>query len=77
MKEPIQTPVVEPVSTPSAEEVCGSVGRIDTVHLTNLVSDFSKLYGTTVNTKVAYEQKVAAEKRLIAAIRATLDRYNG
>lgn len=64
-------------SEATAEELCGSTGRVDTVHLTNLVSDFSKLYGTTVTTKVAYDGKVAAEKRLIQAIRANLDRYDG
>lgn len=72
--------VIAPVEgdvAPSAEELCGSTGRVDTVHLTNLVADFSKLYGTTVTTKVAYEGKVAAEKRLIQAIRANLDRYDG
>lgn len=62
---------------PSPEEICGSTGRIDTVHLTNLVADFSKLYGTTVATKVANDSKTAAEKRLIEAIRANLNRYEG
>ncbi|MCI8819886.1 MAG: hypothetical protein HFK02_00610 [Clostridia bacterium] len=65
-------------STPtSAEELCGSSNILDTVHLKNLVEDLSKLYGTSVNTKVAKDSKVAAEKRLIEAIRANLDRYNG
>ena len=69
------TVVTQPALT--QEEICGSVNRIDTVHLTNLVSDFSKLYGTTVATKVATDSKTAAEKRLIEAIRANLDRYEG
>lgn len=59
------------------EEVCGSTNRVDTLLLGQLVDDFSKLYGTPVYTKVAYEGKVAAEKRLIQAIKANLDRYNG
>lgn len=50
---------------------------LDTVHLKNLVDDLAKLYGTPVCTKVAKDCKVAAEKRLIEAIRANLDRYNG
>ena len=50
---------------------------LDTVHLKNLVDDLSKLYGTCVNTKVARDTKIAAEKRLIEAIRANLDRYEG
>lgn len=62
---------------PSAEEVCGSVKILDTVHLKNLVDDLSKLYSTSVCTKVARETKIAAEKRLIQAIRANLDRYEG
>ena len=41
------------------------------------VQDLAKLYGTSVNTKVAKDSKVAAERRLIEAIRANLDRYNG
>lgn len=61
----------------TAEELCGSVKILDTVHLKNLVDDLSKLYGTSVCTKVAKENKVAAEKRLIEAIRANLDRYDG
>ena len=64
-------------TTISAEEICGSTNRVDTLLLGNLVNDFTRLYGTTVNTKVAYEGKVAAEKRLIQAIKANLDRYNG
>ena len=68
----------EPVNNqPTAEEICGSTNILDTVHLKNLVEDLSKLYGTSVNTKVAKDSKVAAEKRLIEAIRANLDRYNG
>ena len=50
---------------------------LDTVHLKNLVEDLARLYGTSVNTKVAKDSKVAAERRLIEAIRANLDRYNG
>ena len=61
----------------TAEEICGSTNILDTVHLKNLVEDLSKLYGTSVSTKVARDSKIAAEKRLIEAIRANLDRYNG
>ena len=61
----------------NAEELCGSTNILDTVHLKNLVDDLSKLYGTSVCTKVAKDTKTAAEKRLIEAIRANLDRYNG
>lgn len=61
----------------TSEELCGSTNILDTVHLKNLVEDLAKLYGTPVNTKVARDAKVAAEKRLIEAIRANLDRYNG
>lgn len=61
----------------TAEELCGSTNILDTVHLKNLVEDLAKLYGTPVNTKVARDAKIAAEKRLIEAIRANLDRYNG
>lgn len=67
-------------STPTestAEELCGSVKILDTVHLKNLVDDLSKLYSTSVCTKVARDTKIAAEKRLIEAIRANLDRYDG
>ena len=73
------TPITtEPVvKEPTAEEICGSTNILDTVHLKNLVDDLSKLYGTSVCTKVAKDTKVAAEKRLIEAIRANLDRYNG
>ena len=68
----------EPVAKgPTAEELCGSTNILDTVHLKNLVEDLSKLYGTPVSTKVAKDSKIAAEKRLIEAIRANLDRYNG
>ncbi len=67
----------ETVKDPTAEELCGSTNILDTVHLKNLVDDLSKLYGTSVCTKVAKDTKVAAEKRLIEAIRANLDRYNG
>ncbi len=67
-----------PVSTTStAEELCGSINILDTVHLKNLVEDLSKLYSTSVCTKVARDSKVASEKRLIEAIRANLDRYEG
>ena len=67
-----------PETTASTEEeVCGSAKILDTVHLKNLVDDLAKLYGTSVCTKVAREKKVAAEKRLIEAIRANLDRYEG
>ena len=59
------------------EEICGSENILDIVHLKNLVDDFSKLYSTSVCTKVAKDKKVAAEKRLIEAIRANLDRYKG
>ena len=61
----------------TAEEICGSINILDTVHLKNLVEDLAKLYGTSECTKVASDSKVAAEKRLIEAIRANLDRYNG
>lgn len=67
----------ETVKDPTAEELCGSTNILDTVHLKNLVDDLSKLYGTSVCTKVAKDTKTAAEKRLIEAIRANLDRYNG
>ena len=63
--------------TTSAEELCGSENILDILHLKNLVDDLSKLYSTSVCTKVARENKVAAEKRLIEAIRANLDRYKG
>ena len=46
-------------------------------NLKNLVDDLSKLYATFVCTKVARDSKIAAEKRLIEAIRANLDRYEG
>ena len=62
---------------PTSEELCGSTNILDTVHLKNLVEDLSKLYGTSVCTKVAKDSKVAAESRLIEAIRANLDRYHG
>ncbi len=64
-------------ATPTAEDLCGSINILDTVHLKNLVDDLSKLYSTSVCTKVARDTKVAAEKRLIEAIRANLDRYEG
>ena len=72
------TTAAAPATTASTEEeICGSTNILDTVHLKNLVEDLSKLYGTFVCTKVAKEAKVAAEKRLIEAIRANLDRYEG
>lgn len=64
-------------TTPTEEERCGSMNILDTVHLKNLVDDLSKLYSTSVCTKVARDTKVASEKRLIEAIRANLDRYDG
>ena len=64
-------------AAPTEEEICGSKNILDTVHLKNLVDDLAKLYGTSVNTKVARDTKIAAEKRLIQAIRANLDRYEG
>ena len=72
------TSTATPTKTVFAEEeLCGSTNILDTVHLKNLVDDLSKLYGTFVCTKVAIDAKVAAEKRLIEAIRANLDRYEG
>ncbi len=65
------------VKQTTTEELCGSTNILDTVHLRNLVEDLAKLYGTSVCTKVAKDTKVAAEKRLIEAIRANLDRYDG
>lgn len=59
------------------EQICGSENILDIVHLKNLVDDLSKLYATSVCTKVAKDKKVEAEKRLIEAIRANLDRYKG
>ena len=59
----------------SGEELCGSENILDTVHLKNLVDDLARLYGTSVCTKVAKDKKTDAEKRLIEAIRANLDRY--
>ena len=70
-------PTTPATTTPTGEELCGSTNILDTVHLKNLVDDLSKLYGTCVNTKVARDTKIAAEKRLIEAIRANLDRYEG
>ena len=73
-----EIPTEAPVTTACTnEELCGSVNILDTVHLKNLVDDLSKLYGTSVCTKVARDTKVSAEKRLIEAIRANLDRYEG
>ncbi|MDE6441825.1 MAG: hypothetical protein K2L12_03615 [Clostridia bacterium] len=71
-------PAAEPAAKqPTAEEICGSTNILDTVHLKNLVEDLARLYGTSVSTKVAKDSKIAAEKRLIEAIRANLDRYQG
>ncbi len=64
-------------TAPTTEEICGSVNILDTTHLKNLVDDLSKLYSTSVCTKVARDTKIASEKRLIEAIRANLDRYEG
>ena len=64
-------------TTLTQEQICGSENILDIVHLKNLVEDLTKLYTTTVYTKVAKDKKVEAEKRLIEAIRANLDRYNG
>ena len=72
------TPTPAPATpAPTAEELCGSVKILDTIHLKNLVDDLSKLYSTSVCTKVAKDTKIASEKRLIEAIRANLDRYDG
>jgi len=71
-------PTAAPATTaPTGEELCGSTNILDTVHLKNLVDDLSKLYATFVCTKVERDSKIAAEKRLIEAIRANLDRYEG
>lgn len=72
-----EAPATAPATTFTEEELCGSKNILDIVHLKNLVDDLSKLYGTFVCTKVARDTKVAAEKRLIEAIRANLDRYEG
>ncbi len=71
------TPYTSETKELTAEEICGSTNILDTVHLKNLVDDLSKLYGTSVCTKVAKDSKTAAETRLIEAIRANLDRYSG
>ena len=73
--EEYTTNTTTPVTTSATEDLCGSTNILDTVHLKNLVDDLSKLYSTSVCTKVARDTKVAAEKRLIEAIRANLDRY--
>ena len=75
-KNTITTPAPT-TPAPTAEELCGSVKILDVIHLKNLVDDLAKLYSTSVCTKVARDTKVAAEKRLIEAIRANLDRYEG
>ena len=72
---PAAAPAAPATAAPTGEELCGSTNILDTVHLKNLVDDLSSLYGTCVCTKVAKDTKVAAEKRLIEAIRANLDRY--
>lgn len=74
---PASTTTVTPASTTMAttEELCGSENVLDTIHLKNLVDDLSKLYSTSVCTKIARDAKIASEKRLIEAIRANLDRY--
>ena len=77
---PTATPAPAAAPAPTVfmeEELCGSTNILDTVHLKNLVDDLTKLYGTSVCTKVAKDKKIAAEKRLIEAIRANLDRYEG
>ena len=61
----------------TAEDLCGSSNILDTVHLKNLVDDLSKLYGTSVSTKVAIDAIVSADNRLIEAFRANLDRFIG
>ncbi len=71
------TPAAPAQKASMEEELCGSTNILDTVHLKNLVDDLTKLYGTSVCTKVAKDKKIAAEKRLIEAIRANLDRYEG
>ena len=75
MEKNLETTTETTVTTSTGEELCGSTNILDTVHLKNLVDDLTKLYGTSVCTKVAKDKKVAAEKRLIEAIRANLDRY--
>ena len=70
-------PAAPAAAAPTEEEICGSANILDVVHLKNLVEDLTKLYGTSVCTKVAKDKKVSAEKRLIEAIRANLDRYEG
>ena len=77
MEKNTTNPTAPTTTTPTAEDLCGSNNILDTVHLKNLVEDLSKLYSTAVCTKVARDTKVAAEKRLIEAIRANLDRYEG
>lgn len=76
-KETAPTTPTPAATNDTAEELCGSVHILDTTHLKNLVDDLSKLYSTSVCTKVAKDTKIAAEKRLIEAIRANLDRYEG
>lgn len=77
MEQTTTTTTKPATTTPTTEELCGSMNVLDTVHLKNLVNDLAGLYSTSVCTKVARDTKVAAEKRLIEAIRANLDRYEG
>lgn len=77
MEKNTTTTAAPATPAPTAEELCGSVNILDTTHLRNLVDDLSKLYSTSVCTKVARDTKIASEKRLIEAIHANLDRYEG
>ena len=77
MEDNTMTTVAPVTIATTEEELCGSENILDTVHLKNLVDDLTKLYGTSVCTKVAKDKKIMAEKRLIEAIRANLDRYEG
>lgn len=77
MEDNNMTTVAPVTIATTEEELCGSENILDTVHLKNLIDDLSKLYATSVCTKVAKDKKIAAEKRLIEAIRANLDRYEG
>ena len=77
MEDNTMTTVTPVTIATTEEELCGSENILDTVHLKNLIDDLSKLYATSVCTKVAKDKKIMAEKRLIEAIRANLDRYEG
>ena len=77
MEDNTMTTVAPVTIATTEEELCGSENILDTVHLKNLIDDLSKLYATSVCTKVAKDKKIMAEKRLIEAIRANLDRYEG